>query len=711
MDPSRTLTYNRIVNNSNINNNGLLITDSSHTIYIISVVDYSFVKIQHPNGCRIMFQIDRGQHTTGSNTSLVDYPMDAAENEIVPVPKTAHYLFAVIDKTYSSRPVSYPVGYNKSVKKNGCYELNDVGYGVAYGDGGLTGGEDKNRLYIGFIKITKGSKIKIETGNLLHYWYVYNETITAANYNSDGWISEDETIFIKNDSYFSIDFKKSDDSSINMSEYDAKVYIYPDFELTHISDRLPFVNSFDDEGLLNINNLIHFETRSGGTNWATGVGILEYYYGEQYNNMLSSDPIHFGDHQILIVPKDGISVSIDEFLYRSENNDYIRSYLYPLFQKENVDFKTNFTDARYINCYPERYYRIIITGTNKYLNPEQLSNYVNIYIVDNKIHVPTYYRSYINTKIETINGLQDGFDKFSFAFITDIHIRHNTKHSFALLKKIVNQCAISQILGGGDWNTGYNYESMGKAAVTQDIMELRSLFGDLPVIKTVGNHEWAWGGFDNPYNFSNGEVYNFYYRDNERNATKRQIVYGSENGTYFYQDDVINRVRYISVNVMDYENELANPEHNKMWYFYVSPEQQNWLKTEALNLPGDDWYAVIFSHVAPTYVGHDGNSISNSEELKTIVSNFYAKTDYAANYKGTLLMWLAGHAHNDEHAMISGVNVITIDADCFLQTTGSAARTKGTISEHAFDIFTVDKANRTIYATRIGAGTDRTYTF
>ena len=57
--------------------------------------------------------------------------------------------------------------------------------------------------------------------------------------------------------------------------------------------------------------------------------------------------------------------------------------------------------------------------------------------------------------------------------------------------------------------------------------------------------------------------------------------------------------------------------------------------------------------------------VSNSEELKTIVSNFYAKTDYAANYKGTLLMWLAGHAHNDEHAMISGVNVITIDADCF----------------------------------------------
>ena len=162
---------------------------------------------------------------------------------------------------------------------------------------------------------------------------------------------------------------------------------------------------------------------------------------------------------------------------------------------------------------------------------------------------------------------------------------------------------------------------------------------------------------------------------------------------------------------MDYENELVNPEHNKMDYFYVSPEQQNWLKTEALNLPGADWYAIIFSHVAPTYVGQDGNSISNSEELKTIVSNFYAKTDYAANYKGTLLMWLAGHAHNDEHAMISGVNIITIDGDCFIQATGAAARTKGTISEHAFDIFTVDKANRTIYATRIGAGTDRTYTF
>lgn len=234
------------------------------------------------------------------------------------------------------------------------------------------------------------------------------------------------------------------------------------------------------------------------------------------------------------------------------------------------------------------------------------------------------------------------------------------------------------------------------------------------MIKTVGNHEWAYGGFENPYNVSNEWVYDWYYRDDEANKNK-PIIYG-ENGTYFYQDDLTNKVRYVSVNVMDYQSEDEPSENNKIFKFFVSQTQIKWLKEKAFHLPDDDWQIIVFSHV-PIWTDSDkpewsSSYIDNAEELEQLVDDFFRKTNYASAYKGTIVCWISGHTHRDAMLRIKGgVMHIVTNGDLFLQATGSQDRIKGTISEQCFDVLSVNKSERKVYLTRVGAGSDREFNY
>lgn len=720
--PIVTLPPDRYYVNYNYNSNGIAYSSGNDTLVMVDVRKYAVIRLNIPSGYKAMFQVDRGVFYSGENTSKIGNVLSGPFNEDLVVPPGANYIAFSCIKTRSSNISAFPFALN-GVRKDiesglinhfNYYIVDDVVSGNMYSDCGITSSE--NRLYIGVIKVTKGTKIEISDTSLQHYLYNFKSDFSGSWYTSSDWSNDTETFTIKFDSYIAIIFKKSDNSNISVSDYNSIVKIYPAYEDSHVDDRIDMTQYESTKGLTNINSKFHFENREFGTNWTTGVGILEYYYGDIYNGVLASDPISFENGTtLLIVPKSGYNVQIDEYQYRETQDDYIRSYIYPLFQSENVDFKTDFNNARYINTYPERYYVLHIKapGAYRYIAPEHINEYANIYKVDNAIHIPKYYEDHLKSKIDTINSHQNGFDKFSFGFITDIHIRHNTKHGIALLREINNQCALSSILGGGDWNTAYNYESMGKAALTQDMLELRNMFGNLPMIKTVGNHEWAYGDFDNPYNITNGELYNIYFRDDEKNAVKNSIVYGSSNGTYFYQDDLTNKVRYISVNVMDYGDDYDVSTYNKEWYFIVSQDQINWLKNTALNLPDDDWCAVLFSHVPPWSGEHTENPIHNYSDLQQLVSNFYNKTDYASNYKGDIICWIAGHTHEDFLLdMVSNeTKLVVSNADCFLKFGDAPTRTKYTTSEQSFDIFTVDKNTRTVYITRIGAGSDRSFTY
>ena len=83
--------------------------------------------------------------------------------------------------------------------------------------------------------------------------------------------------------------------------------------------------------------------------------------------------------------------------------------------------------------------------------------------------------------------------------------------------------------------------------------------------------------------------------------------------------------------------------------------------------------------------------------------------------KGTLIGYFGGHTHIDHllpknyswaNSAVSNCLTITTRCDGNEGRSGDT-RTAGTTSEQSFDVFTVNKATRRIYATKIGAGADR----
>ncbi len=77
--------------------------------------------------------------------------------------------------------------------------------------------------------------------------------------------------------------------------------------------------------------------------------------------------------------------------------------------------------------------------------------------------------------------------------------------------------------------------------------------------------------------------------------------------------------------------------------------------------------------------------------------------------KGELVGYFAGHVHCDHVHTSFGLNIITTRCDAKEENTDALKneRVSGTTTEQSFDVFTVNKATRTIHATKIGAGADR----
>lgn len=79
------------------------------------------------------------------------------------------------------------------------------------------------------------------------------------------------------------------------------------------------------------------------------------------------------------------------------------------------------------------------------------------------------------------------------------------------------------------------------------------------------------------------------------------------------------------------------------------------------------------------------------------------------NAKGEFIAYFSGHMHRDYVYVASGgwgIDIVTTACDGDVDT-AVTDRVSGTVSEQSFDVFTVNKAKRKIYATKIGYGADR----
>lgn len=84
--------------------------------------------------------------------------------------------------------------------------------------------------------------------------------------------------------------------------------------------------------------------------------------------------------------------------------------------------------------------------------------------------------------------------------------------------------------------------------------------------------------------------------------------------------------------------------------------------------------------------------------------------------KGDLIGYFCGHIHNDytyDAKNWWGASIITTRCDSANENDSAllAERVAGTITEQSFDVFTVNRRTGKLYATKIGAGADRTITY
>ncbi len=109
----------------------------------------------------------------------------------------------------------------------------------------------------------------------------------------------------------------------------------------------------------------------------------------------------------------------------------------------------------------------------------------------------------------------------------------------------------------------------------------------------------------------------------------------------------------------------------------------------------------------------------NQSIVESTVKPGYDAVEVTADFtdaKGTLIAYHGGHCHKDavsttgyDGGGVLAFPIITTRCDAAEENDSAlkAERVSGTVTEQSFDVFTVNKRTRTVHATKIGAGEDR----
>ena len=109
----------------------------------------------------------------------------------------------------------------------------------------------------------------------------------------------------------------------------------------------------------------------------------------------------------------------------------------------------------------------------------------------------------------------------------------------------------------------------------------------------------------------------------------------------------------------------------------------------------------------------DGRKLTNTNSIIPAIEAYNARQVYGnydfTNTDAEVACVIGGHTHWDGMVKTSGgVPVIATSCDMYL---GISGMEKGTVTEQAFDVFTIDTSAKMISTKRIGYGADRVFTY
>lgn len=315
-------------------------------------------------------------------------------------------------------------------------------------------------------------------------------------------------------------------------------------------------------------------------------------------------------------------------------------------------------------------------------------------------NIPDYYfdDNYLPNKAESIRAASDFINGMCFAFITDIHLNNNDRHSKYLVKYILDRTTADFVIFGGDIPSSYgDMDGLVEQATEYQVMV--GVVGQNRWFGTRGNHDMsvlASSSDSTERTLGNGGAYNRIFRPCESRVTNMHTTCGC-----YCIDNDAQKCRIIMLNTSD----MVGTGNTRG--IAVSTTQLQWLVERLTEKAG--WKIIAVSHVPcdPACPGFT----ETVRPLHDIFVSFKDKETYingtvSADFTNTtskMVCIINGHRHEDRSYTTDGVLTIVSTCDAHFADDGHGA-TIGTITEHAFDTFCIDFDQRTITAIRIGRG-------
>lgn len=330
--------------------------------------------------------------------------------------------------------------------------------------------------------------------------------------------------------------------------------------------------------------------------------------------------------------------------------------------------------------------------------------------VDSKTYrytLPSYYEEHISKKIYEINnatGLDEGNDYYSVAypFITDCHAEANTWTFLPLLERIRINTNAKLLINCGD-----NSRALGtKNDLLSDLHEVMSktfsIFGK-NMLYVIGNHDFmisdseTWG--TNIIQIA--KALNYQINLSPLDITTRKH--------YYHYDDNVGMVRHIIIDYLDVD---------KKWFI-------EWLRDTIESTP-TNYHIAFYMHwnvfekngsisdIKYQYIVDWLSAIQNKTEFTKTIITSYGDVAINENYSNTTLAvcyFASGHQHTNYEHNVNGVTYFVSDCCANYNDNGEVERVKGTTTDTAFDVICLNVKNRTVKLIRVGAGSNREWTY
>ncbi len=370
--------------------------------------------------------------------------------------------------------------------------------------------------------------------------------------------------------------------------------------------------------------------------------------------------------------------------------------------------------------YPKEHYRELGYEGVGYVCPD----------LSTRDEYPDYIEHEVDRKCYEIFNSQ-GYDTLSFGVMADIHLADNENHRLRwrrttnAYREISKRTGVDCLILAGDLTNEGKKDYKARCHRL-----LRAELSGLKYYPANGNHDdgTIWDRYyiekesDWCNHLTQKERYNLLYNHVEALGAKFDE---NGKGLYYYFNDERSKVRFIVLDPCDVPLDVRD-ENGKLLFegqhdYSYSQKQFDWVINRALKFDEEGWGIVFVTHVLPFEREWDTTrrrlhpmhellvAYKNGESYKYKSDEKHVELDIDVDFsnrtRADIIATIVGHDHSDWVIKEDGLTYIET-ANCVMYKT-NPLRVDGTAAELLFDIYTINRAERKIYITRIGCGENR----